>query len=202
MFLLLSRSFLMEKIKTVIFGGSFDPVHVGHLSLASEVVASGLADEVWFMVSPHNPHKELQNLTDENVRLQMVQLAIEGNEKFKASDFEFNLPRPSYTISTLSALEKEFPDREFILLVGADNWEKFDRWYKHDEILARYRIIVYPRDNSDVPELPDGVIWLQAKLHDVSSTQIRTLVANGMPISGLTTPSVEKYIDENRLYRR
>lgn len=202
MFLLLSRSFLMEKIKTVIFGGSFDPVHVGHLSLASEVVASGLADEVWFVVSPQNPHKEACRLSDENIRLQMVQLAIEGNEKFKASDFEFNLPRPSYTISTLSALEKEFPDREFILLVGADNWEKFDRWYKHDEILARYRIIVYPRDNSDVPELPDGVIWLQAKLHDVSSTQIRTLVANGMPISGLTTPSVEKYIDENRLYRR
>ena len=201
MFLLLSRSFLMEKIKTVIFGGSFDPVHVGHLSLASEVVASGLAREVWFVVSPQNPHKEACRLSDENIRLQMVQLAIEGNEKFKASDFEFNLPRPSYTISTLSALEKEFPDREFILLVGADNWEKFDKWYRHEEILAQYRIIVYPRDNSDVPELPDGVIWLQAKLHDVSSTQIRELVANGGCISGLVPPAVEKSINQNNLYR-
>lgn len=200
MFLLLSRSFLMEKIKTVIFGGSFDPVHVGHLSLASEVVASGLAREVWFVVSPQNPHKEACRLSDENIRLQMVQLAIEGNEKFKASDFEFNLPRPSYTISTLSALEKEFPDREFILLVGADNWEKFDKWYRHEEILARYEIIVYPRENSLKPELPAGVTWLSAKLHDVSSTQIRELVAKGCSISGLVVPAVEKFINQNNLY--
>ena len=80
----------MEKIKTVIFGGSFDPIHVGHVSLASEVIASGLANEVWFMVSPQNPHKEQLNLTDENVRLEMVRLAIQGNEHFKACDFEFN----------------------------------------------------------------------------------------------------------------
>ena len=185
----------MEKIKTVIFGGSFDPIHVGHLSLASAVVESGLASEVWFMVSPQNPHKELQKLTDESVRLEMVRLAIGGNEHFKASDFEFNLPRPSYTINTLMSLEKSFPDREFMLLVGADNWEKFDRWYRHDEILERDRIIVYPRDNSAVPLLPDGVIWLSAELHDVSSTQIRGLVANGHSITGLVVPSVEEFIN-------
>ena len=191
----------MEKIKTVIFGGSFDPIHVGHLSLASAVVESGLASEVWFMVSPQNPHKELQKLTDENVRLEMVRLAIDGNEHFKASDFEFNLPRPSYTINTLMSLEKSFPDREFMLLVGADNWEKFDRWYRHDEILERYGIIVYPRDNSAVPLLPDGVIWLSAELHDVSSTQIRGLVANGHSITGLVVPSVEEFINGNKLYK-
>ena len=191
----------MEKIKTVIFGGSFDPIHIGHLSLANEVVNSRLADEVWFMVSPQNPHKELQKLTDESVRLEMVRLAIDGNEHFKASDFEFNLPRPSYTINTLMSLEKSFPDREFMLLVGADNWEKFDRWYRHDEILERYRIIVYPRDNSAVPLLPDGVIWLSAELHDVSSTQIRGLVANGHSITGLVVPSVEEFINGNKLYK-
>ena len=191
----------MEKIKTVIFGGSFDPIHVGHLSLASAVVESGLASEVWFMVSPQNPHKELQKLTDESVRLEMVRLAIDGNEHFKANDFEFNLPRPSYTINTLMSLEKSFPDREFMLLVGADNWEKFDRWYRHDEILERYRIIVYPRDNSAVPLLPDGVIWLSAELHDVSSTQIRGLVANGHSITGLVVPSVEEFINGNKLYK-
>ena len=200
MFLLLLRNFLMEKIRTVIFGGSFDPIHVGHLSLASEVVASGLADEVWFLVSPQNPHKEACRLSDENVRMQMVQLAIEGNEKFKASDFEFTLPRPSYTINTLSALEKAFPDREFVLLIGADNWEKFDRWYRHEEILARYEIIVYPRENSLKPELPAGVTWLSAKLHDVSSTQIRELVAKDCSISGLVVPAVEKFINQNNLY--
>lgn len=191
----------MEKIRTVIFGGSFDPIHVGHLSLASEVVASGLAGEVWFLVSPQNPHKEACRLSDENVRMQMVQLAIEGNEKFKASDFEFTLPRPSYTINTLSALEKAFPDREFVLLIGADNWEKFDRWYRHEEILARYEIIVYPRENSLKPELPAGVTWLSAKLHDVSSTQIRELVAKGCSISGLVVPAVQVFIDKNNLYR-
>jgi nicotinate-nucleotide adenylyltransferase len=191
----------MEKIRTVIFGGSFDPIHVGHLSLASEVVASGLAGEVWFLVSPQNPHKEACRLSDENVRMQMVRLAIEGNEKFKASDFEFTLPRPSYTINTLSALEKAFPDREFVLLIGADNWEKFDRWYRHEEILARYEIIVYPRENSLKPELPAGVTWLSAKLHDVSSTQIRELVAKGCSISGLVVPAVQVFIDKNNLYR-
>ena len=201
MFLLLLRNFLMEKIRTVIFGGSFDPIHVGHLSLASEVVASGLAGEVWFLVSPQNPHKEACRLSDENVRMQMVQLAIEGNEKFKASDFEFTLPRPSYTINTLSALEKAFPDKEFVLLIGADNWEKFDRWYRHEEILARYEIIVYPRENSLKPELPAGVTWLSAKLHDVSSTQIRELVAKGCSISGLVVPAVQVFIDKNNLYR-
>lgn len=201
MFSRLLRNFLMEKVKTVIFGGSFDPIHVGHISLATEVVKSGLANEVWFMVSPQNPHKEQCNLSDENVRLKMVDLAIAGNEHFKASDFEFGLPRPSYTITTLTALEESFPDREFVLLVGADNWEKFDRWYKHDEILARYRIIVYPRDNGAVPSLPDGVTWLSAKLHDVSSTRVRELVAGGKEISGLVAPAVEKFINENGLYR-
>ena len=197
----LLRDFLMEKIKTVIFGGSFDPIHVGHVSLASEVIASGLANEVWFMVSPQNPHKEQQNLTDENVRLEMVRLAIQGNEHFKACDFEFNLPRPSYTRNTLNALEGSFPDREFVLLVGADNWEKFDRWYKHGEILERYGIIVYPRDNSSVPMLPDGVKWLSARLYDVSSTQIRGIVAQGGDISGLVTADVKDFIDKSGLYK-
>ena len=191
----------MNKIRTIIFGGSFDPVHVGHLALASEACNSGLADEVWFMVSPQNPHKQQNNLSDENVRLQMVRLAIEGYDKFKASDFEFALPRPSYTINTLKALEESFPEREFILLVGADNWEKFDRWYKHDEILARYRIVVYPRDNSGAVAVPEGVTWLPAELHDVSSTQIRDLVKKGNSISELVTPAVEKYIQENNLYK-
>ena len=196
------RNFLMEKVKTVIFGGSFDPIHVGHISLATEVVKTGLANEVWFMVSPQNPHKEQCNLSDENVRLQMVEAAIEGDGHFKACDFEFNLPRPSYTINTLSALEESFPDRKFILLMGADNWEKFDRWYKHDEILARYGIIVYPRGNSDIPELPFGVTWLSAELHDISSTQIRGLVADGKTISGLVPAAVEDFINRNNLYKR
>ena len=184
-----------------VFGGSFDPIHNGHLALAGEVLRRGLAAEVWFMVTPQNPHKQGNTLSDEQLRLQMVQLAVEGMEGVRACDFEFSLPRPSYTLNTLTALDEAYPECCFSLLIGADNWEKFDRWYKHDEILARYRIIVYPRDNSAVPSVPDGVTWLSAQLHDVSSTRVRELVADGKEISGLVAPAVEKFINENKLYR-
>ena len=137
----------MSSRRVVIFGGSFDPIHVGHVSLAAEVCRQGLAAEVWFMVSPQNPHKQQSGLTDEDMRLEMVRLAIDGMPQFKASDFEFGLPRPSFTINTLSALEKAYPDTEFLLLIGSDNWEVFGKWYKADEILSRYGIIVYPRGN-------------------------------------------------------
>ena len=191
----------MTKRRTVIFGGSFDPIHLGHLALAGEVCARGLADEVWFMVSPQNPHKQGCALTDEYVRLSMVQLAVEGNPFFKACDFEFGLPRPSYTINTLEALEKHFPDREFVLLIGADNWEKFDRWYKGDEILERYSVIVYPRGGEEVPQLPQSVVWLPAALYDVSSTAVRAAVVSGQDISHMVPPAVGQYITENQLYK-
>lgn len=194
-------NFLMTKTRTVIFGGSFDPVHVGHLALARAVCERGLADEVWFMVSPQNPHKQDSRLTDENLRLQMVQLAVQDNPSFKACDFEFALPRPSYTVYTLAALEEAYPDREFLLLIGADNLEKFDRWYKADEILARYGIIVYPRGDGNAPQLPENVVWLPAELYDVSSTAVREAVAAGERISGLVTPEVERFIIENELYK-
>lgn len=187
--------------RTVIFGGSFDPIHIGHLTLASEVCARGLACEVWFMVSPQNPHKQGKGMTDENVRLSMVQLAVEDNPLFKACDFEFALPRPSYTVNTLAALEKQFPCKEFCLLIGADNWEKFDRWYKGDEILSRYGVIVYPRGNDGVPAMPANAVWMPAVLHDVSSTAIRAAVAAGESISGLVPVAVEQFIKEKGLYK-
>ena len=187
--------------KTVIFGGSFDPIHVGHLALAREVCFRGLASEVWFMVSPQNPHKQECGLTDENVRLRMVQLAIKDNPCFKACDFEFSLPRPSYTINTLDALGKEYPGRDFCLLIGADNWEKFDRWYKGDEILSRYGVIVYPRGNELVPQLPANALWMPAELYDVSSTAVRKAVAADVDITGLVPIEVEHFIKENGLYK-
>ena len=191
----------MSKTKVAVFGGSFDPIHNGHLALAGEVLSRALADEVWFMVTPRNPHKQDALLSDEHLRFRMVQMAVEGKPGVKACDFEFALPRPSYTLNTLKALDEAFPGCEFSLLIGADNWEKFDRWYRHDEILARYKIIVYPRDNSAIPAVPDGVTWLSAKLHDVSSTRVRGFVAGGESISGLVAPAVEEYINKNNLYR-
>ena len=163
--------------KTVIFGGSFDPIHVGHLALAREVCALGLASEVWFMVSPQNPHKQGHVMTDENLRLKMVQLAIGNNPEFKACDFEFALPRPSYTIKTLEALECRYPQREFRLLIGADNWEKFDRWYKGDEILERYGV----RVNFSVFECM------------LTPLQLKTIKSSIMPLLDVRSDSVVYY---------
>ena len=127
----------MNKKRTALFGGSFDPIHNGHTSLAAQVLDNGLANEVWFMVSPMNPHKQGSRLTDEKQRLYMVRVATQNEPRFVACDFEFHLPRPSYTINTLNALVKKYPDREFVLLIGADNWEKIDKWYSYEEILSR-----------------------------------------------------------------
>lgn len=191
----------MNKIsKVAIFGGSFDPVHNGHLALAAEVLSRGLAAEVWFMVTPQNPHKQGCALSDESLRFQMAQLAVQDKPGMVASDFEFSLPRPSYTLNTLTALAAAYPEKEFSLLIGADNWEKFDRWYKGDEILARHNIIVYPRGNEAEPQLPMGVQWLPAKLHDVSSTMVRAAVLAGNDISEYVPPSVVAFINENKMY--
>ena len=187
--------------RVAIFGGSFDPIHNGHLALAGEVLSRGLAGEVWFMVTPQNPHKQGNTLSDEQLRLQMVQLAVEGTPAFKACDFEFALPRPSYTVHTLAALEQAYPDREFVLLIGADNWEKFHKWYKWETILSRYKIIVYPRGNEQEPPLPAGVVWLPAPLYDVSSTMVRDAVVAGKDISYLVPQPVAGYIEEKSLYK-
>lgn len=190
----------MNKIPTVIFGGSFNPVHNGHLALAREVCRRGLAREVWFMVSPLNPHKEGEPLVPEEHRLRMVELAIDGDPCLEASDFEFSLPRPSYTVNTLAALRSAYPSREFMLLIGADNWDKFHKWYHWEEILANYKIIVYPRGNEEQPPLPQGVMWLSSALHNVSSTQVRECVAAGGDASAMIAPQVYEYIKEHRLY--
>ena len=191
----------MSKIPTVVFGGSFDPIHNGHIALATEVCRQGLAVEVWLLVSPLNPHKEGNRLTPEDVRLQMAMLALAGNPSFKACDFEFSMPRPSYTVNTLAALSQAYPDREFILLIGADNWEKFHKWYRWEEILSQYRIIVYPRGNEQEPLLPAGVTWLPAPLYNVSSTMVREAVARGEDISSLVPAEVSEFIKDCNLYR-
>ena len=192
----------MNKQRVAVFGGSFDPIHNGHLALAGEVVSRGLADEVWLMVTPQNPHKQDKILSDERLRFQMAQLAVEGMDGVKACDFEFSLPRPSYTLTTLTALDEAFPDKEFCLLIGADNWEKFDRWYKGDEILSRSGIIVYPRGSEGEPPLPSGVRWLPAKLYDISSTMVRAAVAAGNDITGLVPATVVRFINDNKMYKK
>ena len=182
--------------------GSVQDVHNGHLALAGEVLGRGLATEVWFMVTPQNPHKQGSALSDEQLRLRMVQLAVEGMDGARACDFEFALPRPLYTLNTLTALDEAYPDCCFSLLIGADNWEKFDRWYKGDEILSRHDIIVYPRGNEARPTLPPGVQWLPAQLHDVSSTMVRAAVSAGNDITDLVPTAVAQFINDNKMYTK
>ena len=129
-----------------LFGGSFNPVHLGHTALAAYVCEQGLVDEVWMMVSPQNPLKQNLELLDEQHRLAMMQLAVAPYPALKACDFEFHLPRPSYTYHTLQALRTAYPDSTFSLIIGEDNWQNFHRWYRGEEILRETPVIVYPRE--------------------------------------------------------
>lgn len=177
-------------IKTGIYGGSFNPIHNGHIALATHLLQSAGLDEVWLMVSPQNPLKKQTDLLDDNLRLKMAQKALEDVPGVTASDYEFHLPRPSYTWDTLQALSHDYPDREFILLIGGDNWAHFQRWYRWQDILRHYCVIVYPRDNHP------GTI--DAPLLDISSTDIRRRVRSGKSIKGLVPESIEE--DVRRLY--
>lgn len=131
-------------MKTGIFSGSFNPVHIGHLALANYLCEYEGLDEVWFLVTPHNPLKEEDELMDDAFRLKLVQLAIEGYPKFKASDIEFNLPRPSYTIHTLDKLKETYPDREFHLIIGSDNWALFPAGISRNVFLPKIIFLYIP----------------------------------------------------------
>ena len=187
------------KIKTGIFGGSFNPIHIGHLALANYLCEYSELDEIWFLVSPHNPLKEQTDLWDDNLRLELVKLAIADYPKFHASDFEFHLPRPSYTINTLDALQTAYPAREFTLIIGADNWEIFPRWYKAEEILAKYRIMIYPRSGYDIARqtLPPSVQSVDTPLLEVSSTFIRRALSEGRDVRYFLHPAVYNRLKGN-----
>ena len=169
---------------TGIFSGSFNPIHIGHLALANWLCEYGGIDECWFLVSPRNPLKKESELMDEQLRLQMVEAAIDGYEKFKASDFEFSLPRPSYTINTLYALRKNFPDRTFHLIMGADSWNGIFDWKDCQTLISAFPILIYPRKGYDI-EIPQGfanIKKVEAPLIEISSTFIRQSVKNGKDI--------------------
>ncbi len=178
--------------RTGIFGGSFNPIHCGHIALAKEILRQTELDEVWLMVSPQNPLKRDTDLLDDSLRYQLAQKALEGVEGIKASDYEFHLPKPSYTWTTLQRLQQDYPDRVFTLLIGGDNWERFQRWYHWKDILRHFDVVVYPRDGQA------GTI--QADLLPVSSTEVRERVRRGESIEGLV-PAV--IIDDvKRLYAK
>lgn len=190
-------------VRTAIFGGSFNPIHIGHLALANYLCEYGWVDEVWFMVSPQNPFKQQQELMDDQTRLQLVEAAVAEYPHFHASDFEFGLPRPSYTVNTLARLAEAYPERDFYLIIGADNWTAFDRWKSPEEILQKYHLLVYPRPGYAInpDSLPENVQAVDSPLLEISSTFIRNSLATGKDIRYFLHPEVYRLINEKGLYR-
>lgn len=184
----------MNPMRTAIFGGSFNPIHRGHIALADFVVQGGWTDEVWLLVSPQNPLKAAAGLLPEQLRLALAQQATENYDRIKVSDFEFHLPRPSFTYKTLAALRESYPDRSFQILIGADNWLCFDRWACHEELLRDYELLVYPRQGYDIDtaSLPPNVQFVPAPLFPFSSTQLREMLLRGEDLSGILPQEINK----------
>ena len=192
---------MSDRIRTALLGGTFNPLHNGHLTIAQSVLDQHLADEVWMLITPCNPWKTGQELLDDRIRYDMVASAVKDIPGIQASDFEFSLPKPSYTANTLRSLSASYPDREVILTIGADNWVKFDAWREYDFILRNYSIIVYPRQDCAPSTLPAGVTLLNGPLVNISSTRIRQLVHQGQPIDKFVPASVARTIADLQLYR-
>lgn len=183
------------RLKTGIYSGSFNPIHIGHLALANWLCEFEGLDEVWFLITPHNPLKKKDELLDDSLRLEMAQAAISGYPKFKVSDVEFHLPRPSYSIDTLRTLSRAYPDRDFYFIMGADNWQLFPRWKSHEEILREYRLLVYPRPGFEIsiPDCYPNVKKVNAPLIEISSTFIRHAYQSGKDVRFFLPEGVRPY---------
>lgn len=179
-------------MKVGIYGGSFNPIHNGHIALAEAFLRQAKLDEVWFMVSPQNPLKANTSLLDDKIRFKMVQKVLRHKRNLIACDYEFYLSKPSYTWDTLQRLSNDFPQHQFTLLIGSDNWTAFDRWYHHEDILQNYKIVIYPRLGDEIGknELPNSVSLLNAEFINISSTEIRERIANGKSIDHLVPAEI------------
>ena len=193
-------------MKIGIFGGSFDPIHIGHAIIAHHIISNGVVDRLWMMVSPMNPLKaDKERQVADTDRLRMVEMVTRHMEHVETSAFEFTMPKPSYTIDTLNALQAKFPDDEFYLVIGADNWTVFDKWRSREEILAKYHLLIYPRLGHEViiPEgLKDRVTLVDAPIIELSSTQIRERLANGKSVRYYVPDEVLNYIEHKHLYHK
>jgi len=189
-------------MKIGLYFGSFNPIHNGHLAIAQFLMQKSLFDQIWMVVSPNNPLKDKNGLAPEDDRLNMVKLAIQDFPYLHACDVEFSLPSPSYTINTLYCLEKQYPNYEFSLILGADNIENFHKWKDYEEILSRYMLYVYPRSNETFEKIIEHphIVYLDAPLLPVSATEIRTLLQQKMPVAEYLPDLVIRYIEEKRLY--
>jgi nicotinate-nucleotide adenylyltransferase len=188
--------------KVGLFFGSFNPIHMGHLIIAQAVINQTDCSEIWFVVSPQNPHKKSSNLLHEFDRLDLVEKAIADNFAFKSSDIEFHLPRPSYTVETLAYISEKHPNYEFSLIIGGDNLENFKSWKNYESILKYYQLIVYPRNNlksSDLWQHP-SIKLIDAPILQISATYIRDCIKNNQSVKYLIPDQVETYIKLKKFY--
>lgn len=194
---------MAEDTKTIgILGGSFNPVHAGHMMLASYLSQWGYVDEVWLTLSPRNPLKEPGDLLPDMKRLAMLNIAVKGASAIDICDIELSLPKPSYTINTLDVLRERYPEYRFKLIIGSDNWRIFDQWRASRRILDEFGVIVYLRPGYPVDRRHvDGLEVVDAPMMNVSSTFIRDAIARGRNMNYFLPTGVYKYIVDNRLYK-
>ncbi|MFN3939496.1 MAG: nicotinate (nicotinamide) nucleotide adenylyltransferase [Chitinophagales bacterium] len=187
-----------------LFFGSFNPIHIGHLIIANYFAENGGLDQVWFVVSPHNPLKEKNTLLDEKHRYYMANLAVEDNYKLRASNIEFHLPRPSYTIDTLTYLHEKYPDNTFVLLMGSDNLLSIPKWKNYTLLLQHYPLYIYNRPGFEIQELTftGDIRFFDAPQIYLSSTYIRQAIKQGFSVRYLVPDAVLKHIDEMHFYKK
>lgn len=192
-------------MKIGLYFGSFNPIHIGHLVIANHMAEYSDLDQIWFVVTPHNPFKKKSSLLDNYQRLEMVYQATKDYIKLKPSDIEFGLPQPNYTVNTLAHLEEKYPDHEFALIMGEDNLKSFHKWKNYQVILENHHIYVYPRiSDSKVETQFDGhekIHLVNAPIMQLSSTFIRQAIKDGKNIEPMLPKNVWKYLDEMNFYR-
>lgn len=184
-----------------LFFGSFNPIHIGHLIIANAMINLTKLDKVWFVVSPQSPFKKKSNLLNEYDRLHLVQVAVEDNDKLKASDFEFSLPKPSFTIDTLVSLKEKYPNDTFSLIMGSDNVINLHKWKNADILTRDYHIYVYERPGSTIESLPKNITLVQAPLMHVSATYIRNSIKKGQSVRYLVPEKVYEEIEKSGFYK-
>ena len=193
-------------MKIGLYFGTFNPIHVGHLIIANHLAENSNLDQVWMVVTPHNPHKQKSTLLNDYQRLEMVQLAIEDYPKIKASDIEFNLAQPNYTVNTLAHLQAKHPQHEFCLIMGEDNLNSLHKWKNYQTILDNYSIYVYPRIAIKVEksefENHKNVNKINAPIVELSSTHIRESIKNKKSVQPMLPHKVWQYLDHNLFYTK
>jgi len=188
-------------LKTGLFFGSFNPIHKGHIEIAEFILKNSDLEEIWFVVSPENPWKTEQKKPSSDIRLKMVQLAIENKNGFRATNFEEQLPKPSYTYQSLQYLRTTYPDRDFVLLIGGDNLAEFRKWGNYEKILSEFEVWAYPRNETINTDKTLNIKMIKAPLLDYASTEIRENLQNNASKETRIDGKVLKFITENKLYQ-